>query len=420
MSLDADRVRKYKKEKSLQINGINYGRVIASRAYEVNLKMTAREFLRMLTYQYKFKLIHKNQSQMLFAYSYRGKERPDYDNIIDSAYKYARKGKIQSDFLDCVYSFSLLNFVNIFKMVYYWVKFGLAKVKKPLFVAILTAQFTSIRKKIETIISKNNYKACITFCDAHGVENLITQIANAHQIKTGTLQHGQYRILEYDVENADVEGYENFISNYLFSWGKVTQNEFSSIGINNDRVLLAGAIKSFSQNHIAERHEPLGVFGVVLCGNVYNESNLGLIKIANKIAKKYNLKYILRMHPKNEENYYLKECDSQYLVKGIKSIENYEYAKMIDFSILHMTGVFVELLSINSPMFIFKDKYMVSLFELDGATFSDLVEFDSCYEKFCKHDKEFLKKQYNLYRNYNCTSDLECSYLKLYKEKLLK
>ncbi len=416
---EADRVRNLKKAKVLQINGLNFGRIIATRAYDPSIKNVSREFARMLLYQYKLSIKHKSNSELLFAYSYRGKGRSDFDNIIDSAYSYAEDNNIESDFLDCVYSFSLLNSLSIFKMFYYWIKFIISRVQHPLLIAILVSQFTKFEKNFKKILKDNNYKAVISFCDAHGVENELTQLAIKHGIKTATLQHGQYRIVDHKVENADIESYENFISDYLFSWGKVTQDEFASVGIDPSRILQAGAIKSFSNNTKVEGHENFGIFGVVLCGNAYNESNINMIGIANEIAKKYNMKYVLRLHPKNDESYYKKYCDTKYLKDCIRKIENYEYADIVDFSILHMTGVFVELLSINSPVFVFNDKYMAKVFLLEGATFQNTKDFYEIFSKYQNDRTSFLRNQYRIYRDYNCTSDLESRYLELYKQYLL-
>lgn len=420
MSIEAERVREYKRNGAFKQDGIDYARVIATRAYDPSLKNTIKEYIRLCSYQFVFSLCESDNSKMIFVYSYRGKGRSDFDSIFDTAEGFATNAGISHDVYNGIYKFSLKNVFKIIKPFPLWVKFRRQNVKYPFYASILVAQFLEFRKVFEKVLNTHSYKACVTFCDAHGVENMFTQMANAKGIKTATLQHGQYRILPKDNEVADVEAYENFISNYLLAWGEMTQEEFSSVGIDSGRIIPVGAIKGFSKNEKINEHRKQGVFGVVLCGNVYEKTNLNMISLANEIAHTYGMKYILRMHPKNDENYYVGKCDKECLEKAIKKIENYEYAEMVDFSILHMTGVFVELLSINSPMFIFSDENMADLFKIDNATFTSFKEFEIVYGEFLNHEDEFKSKQYALYRKFNRTGNLEEQYVTAYNKYLLK
>lgn len=419
MSIEADRVRNYKKNSAFRFDEIDYARAIATRAYDPSKKNVIREFIRMCTYQFKFVLTENKNSEMIFVYSYRGKGRKDYDYIFDQAESFATMANIPHDVYNGVYTFDLRNVFKIGKAFQLFWRFKKRNVEHPLYSAILVAQFTEFKTLFEEVIKSHNYKACVTFCDAHGVENIFTQLANKNGMKTATLQHGQYRILPKEYENHDIEVYENLTSDYLMAWGKVTQNEFAKVGIEKDRIILAGAIKEFSMNKKIVDHKKLGVFGVILCGNVYEKTNLAMIELANKIAKRYNMKYILRMHPKNNADYYINKCDKEFLEKGIRSIENYEYAAMVDFSILHMTGVLVELLSINSPMFIYSDEQMADIYKLEGATFSCLEEFFEIYKVFLNDESLYKDKQHSLYGEFNCAENLCSQYGKAYRDYLI-
>lgn len=402
-----DRSREYKKNKAFIIDGIDYSRVIATRAYNASFKNTFREFLRFLAFDYDFSF-KENSGKILVVYSYLGKGRADFDSIVDM---FCHTLKYNYDRLDFIYKIRIVYIIKkLVHMVWLYFKFLFSKVRNPFFAAILSSQFIHYKGKLEKYLKNNNYELLVSFCDAHGIENMITQIAKEKGIKTATLQHGQYRVLKRETENADIESYDNFISDYLLAWGERTTEEFVKAGVDESRILPVGALKSFSKNERIPLHDGLNIFGVVLDGNIYHDSNVLMIKYANYLAKKFNLKYILRLHPKNNLNDYINLCDSDCLLKSISRIENSEYAKMVDFSIVHMTGVFVELLSINSPMILMKDDYLEDIFAIKGMFFRNEDEMDVVYNSFKSNPKEYTEEQYKLYRKFNSGGNLEENY----------
>lgn len=398
--------RYYKQRDELVIDGIDYARVIATRTYNITLKNRIKEFVRLCVFDYKIKYNSQNNN-LLTVYSYKGKGRKDYDDIL------SRFIDMIDSNTDTIYFICGIEakhcFIRLKNFIYIFIKLLKGRIKHPFFAACLTAQFLHWKKNIHQRINFKKYKLLTTFCDAHGIENLITQIANQYCI-TATLQHGQYRVLKPETENADVEAYENFSSDYLFAWGEVTKEEFIKVGINKERILVVGALKPFSNNVKITQHNSKKVFGVILDGNIYHQSNIEMIKVANKLAEKYNLKFILRMHPKNEESLYITACNTRYLLRAIKGVENQKYANEVDFSIIHMTGVFVELLSINSPMFLYDDKYLEDIFKIDGSTFTDFLYLDKLYNIFDNDREKFSYNQYKLYRRFNAAGNVKENY----------
>ncbi len=401
--------RKLKQNCNFRINQIDYARVIATRVYNRSMKNTLKEFIRMCVFDYDFRIIEKSQSDVLCTYSYRGKGRMDYDDIFD---KFCSFVDNRCDKVEFIYRKRVRYiFLKLFYAVKYYFALKRWKVDNPLYVAIVLAQFLRYEAIINKKIVWKKYSLMVSFCDAHGVENMMAQIARNHNVKTATLQHGQYRTLKRQTENADVEAYENFVSDYLLAWGEKTREEFVKGGINRERILLVGALKPFSYNQREENDGILNVFGVVLNGNVYEKNNLRMISYANKLAEKYNLRYVLRLHPQNSEDTYLSQCDSRFLLKKINCTENVDYMRMVDFSLVHMSGVFVELLSINSPIFVMNDVFLEDIFKLKGATFSNEDELYSLYKRFRCDSKVFKEEQYGVYRQFNQYGDLQTNYL---------
>ena len=401
-----NKVRNIKKNKNLILNNINYGRVIATRFYDNSCKNMLKEFIRLIFFDYEIKYIF-HDSKILSIYSYRNKNRKDYDDIVDG---FRNILDYQCDTLEFIYKLSLKECILKIKYLVKYIFKLYNQIENPIFTSIILSQFLRFESVLLKTIHWNKYMLCVTFCDAHGIENLTTQIASNKKIITATLQHGQYRVLKPETENADVESYENFISDYLFAWGEMTKKEFLKAGLDQNRIITVGAIKSFSNNTCLQFQKTKNVFGVVLDGNIYKESNIQMIHYANLLANKFDLKYIVRLHPKNNWKDYSKYCDSNKLHSVLTKVENYNYANKIDFSLVHMTGVFVELLSINSAIFLMEDEYLEELFKVEGSTFSNINELEELYIKYNKEQQLFLNKQYKLYRKFNQAGNIKENY----------
>lgn len=399
------RIEQIRNHKALIIDGINYGRVIAMDLYDTTCKGYIKQLVKCLLFEYKVK--RNGESDCIFEYSLSYVKRRDYDGIRDYFFK------IFPDFsyvsIDKVKSIKHI-FSKVFICFGRWISFLFRGVKSPFLCTILVTEYKPLEKKIKDTVCFDKIKLAVSFCDARGEDNLFTQMANARGAKTVTLQHGQYRVLNEEKEKADVEAYKNFISDYLLAWGEVTKREFIKGGISGERVLPVGALKSFSDATIPPKHKFKGVFGVVLCGEIYIDTNIAMINFANKLAEKYGLKYFLRMHPKNNAERYLKHVNRDALSEYSFHVKNEEYVEKVDFSIIHMTGVFVELLGLNSVLFVYDDKYMEDLFKIVPYTFSEEKKLFSLYEKMLECREEFEREQYQYYIDFNNGYHLEENY----------
>lgn len=399
------RIEQIRNHKALTIDGINYGRVIAMDLYDTTLRGYIKQLVKCLLFEYQVK--RKGECDCILEYSLSYVKRRDYDGIRDFFLKifpdfsYLSIDKVKS--IKHIFSKVIFCFVR-------WMRFLINGVKSPFLCAILVTEYKPLERKIIDVVCFDKIKLATSFCDAKGEDNLFTQLANARGVKTVTLQHGQYRVLSEENEKADVEAYKNFISDYLLAWGEVTKREFIKGGISGERVLPVGALKSFSGAAIAPKHKSKGVFGVVLCGEIYAGTNMDMINLANKLAEKYGLKYFLRMHPKNNVKRYLKYVNKDVLSEYSVNVKNEEYVEKVDFSIIHMTGVFVELLGLNSVLFVYDDKYMEDLFKIVPYTFSEEKKLFSLYEKMLECREEIETEQYKYYIDFNNGCHIEENY----------
>lgn len=398
-----NKVRNRKKNKILEKDGINYGRVIAMQTYDPSKKAMLKEFVRLCCFNYTCEINGNQDSKKCLFYSLRSAKRNDYDEII------ALFRKSNPDFyeMDLVQFKSIKNiFLKLGLLVINLLRFGIGQVDDTILSALVATQYMTLNMQLKKEQIINEVDVLVTFCDAFAPDNLITQIALNNGHVTATLQHGQYRILSPGNEIADAEAYENFISDYMLTWGQATVDEFNRVGIDSNRLIKVGALRSFSSNKRIENNVEQKTFGVVLSGETYKETNVSIIKLANEVSKKYKLKYFLRMHPRNVVDYYLKYCDESALCGYSSNIGNHEYATMVDFSFIHMTGVFVELLSINSPIIMFKDSLLEQIFWIDPYCVRDIEQFDKFYMSFLSNKEKVLEEQYKKYLYFNMSGDL--------------
>lgn len=414
-STSIHKVRTRKMNPKLFIDGINYGRVIATQTYNVSYKSIIKELVRLFIFNCKVEIEGNKSSNICFFYSFKSSNRKDLDSIAD-LFKESIKD------IKYIHFIRYISLKNLFEKIYmfskYFREFLMQGVEDSCISAIVVTQYLMQKNYIDQFkIFDDELTIFITFCDAHGIDNLLTQIANRKQIKTITLQHGQYRILSDGNEIADAELYENFISDYMLVWGQATVDEFIRVGIDADRLIKVGALKAFSFNKNSCKYEINSTFGVVLSGDPYKETNINMIKLANQIAEKHNLKYFVRFHPRNQRDLYLKYCKEEYLTGSSSNIENSEYAKIVDFSLIHMTGVFVELLSVNSLIIVYKDKFIEKIFEIDPYCIQDIKEFDELYKLFLTNKNQILEDQLNKYKYFNEPGNVLANY-KLAIEKI--
>lgn len=397
-NMDINDIRKAKEDNNYIIENINYARVNAMRMYDTSLKGLLKEIV--LLFGYDFNIIYndKSHSKKYLIYTLRSALRHDYDEIIEMFQK------INQDFdlIEVIQVKSIKNiFVKLLKLLKYSVHFFSNRVKKPFQTAITTTKYNLLYDKLHTEMFLNDAQIIVTFCDAYSPDNLITQIAKLKGIKTATLQHGQYRILSEGNENADSEAYENFISDYLFTWGQATVDEFSKVNICKERLIKTGALRSFTFNNRIDINMNKKIFGVVLCGEAYKDTNIRMIKLANSFYEKYGLKYFLRMHPRNTQKDYLVHINEKALHGFSNNIGNDDYANIVDFSLIHMTGVFVELLSINTPIVVYKDVFLEETFQIEPYCISDLDSLSKFYDNLLINTEKILNDQYNKYHYFN-------------------
>ena len=326
-----------------------------NKIYKIKLTLYA------LFYSSKIKLIDFNKNKkkkILFFYGDYASKSEHHFNMIKFLKLTVSNNFEVSDFK----IINRLSFINFFKKLvltlnfYFNVK-NKDSLSNKLMFSCLAAKGVIEYRYYDSIIKKflNYNPIVINFCDAIGEENIIAQVSNKSKLKTITLQHGQYNINKKKTISADDESYNNFVSTYMFCWGKETIKELTRSNIDRKRFFVTGLLKKKLKKKYLLSNKKKNTFGVVLSGNNQTQYNLDLINFSNHLSKEYNLNYFIRMHPSNHEIFIRKFTNNKCLkVLNYKNKENNKYFRACDFTLIGRSGFYLDCIEFKKK-FIFYD-----------------------------------------------------------------
>lgn len=155
-----------------------------------------------------------------------------------------------------------------------------------LFVLNCAEQFLNAHKDIEHIILNT---------DVHKVSRAIVLLARNRKIKTYVMQHGS-TVLEY--------GYLPVISNYIFTWGKLSNDWFLDRGTNQSNLITTGTPKMDTiQNFNIQKEGIKEVENVLLILNPIGERNVrDFLRIVKKAGLDTNYNLVIKLHPGSVDN----------------------------------------------------------------------------------------------------------------------
>lgn len=392
-------IQELKKNKKLVKNNINFAKVMAVRLYPEGWIYTLKCLIFSIVYRVNLTYVD-NSSDILLSYNFNEGKRKDYDYIINKMKKIiGRSNELKINY--GIYPARILHEIKmIVKKLYLYRNLDLSFSDK-IRVSALDNCYDKVLNELGKI--EINVSLYISFCDSYLEENLVAQYLGQKDIITATLQHGQYLHIKKGSETKDAEGYLNFVSDYLFSWGEVTKLEFLKANIQEERILTLGALKEFSNRNIIKNNSLSNQFGLILNGETHASTNIKMIEISNRIAEKYSLSYFIRPHPMNNMKKYLRFVDDKFYLGIVDDTMN--YGNNLDFSILNMTGVFVELLSNNAPFFVFYDDGTEDIFKIDMIKFENISEFHIKYQYLNNNKETFLQLLSDQYYRFNCCED---------------
>jgi glutathione peroxidase-family protein len=311
-------------------------------------------------------------SDVVVFYSHILSGRLDYEDIVTTLYKYLKGLPVSLVYLhkDKI----IFNKVAIFFRIYKYYKVlgsGVARLER-LKLSVLYARTTMMIDNFDKFFVDKDIKLIITFCDATDVDNILTQLSMKYGIKTATLQHGQYHILNVDVpEN---QALMNLQSDYLFAWGEATKNEYEHCNRSGRTSIIPLGICSVDYEE-SIKYDGLkidGGFIVSLNADNFKFQNLKMIDTISKFCKYNGFFFSIKFHPSNNRAYYSYATDS---------VSYRQESGCNPIYVVYTSGVLVKYLASANLLLIFKDDITPGIFRDNLIGFSSVSELSVLFEK---------------------------------------
>lgn len=159
-------------------------------------------------------------------------------------------------------------------------------------------------------------KKLIFFFDVLEIDNILVQKCNKLNYMTYTLEHGivngSYDYVDYKCSHAKC----------LLLWGEFSKQTARQCCVAESRIKLTGNLNSLLKNptiiHTQKQVDHIHRFIVCLSGVITKgdwQKNKELIEIADFIADKYSVPYILKIHPADKMTHYLSFINQNHCTK---------------------------------------------------------------------------------------------------------
>ena len=226
--------------------------------------------------------------------------------------------------------------------------------------------------------------------DVHKVSRAIVLLARNRNIKTYVIQHGS-TVLEY--------GYLPVISDYIFTWGRLSNNWFLERGTNENKLITTGTPKMDSiKKYKIHKDAIKKVKNILLILNPIGEKNVrDFIRIVKEANLDTNYNLVIKLHPGSTDNRNIVE-------EFFKNYDNKIYKKENTHKLIYDSDVVITTTSTvgNETIAFYKPLVQVKIANTEPSL---------DYEKFnCSHVVQDAKELENLIVNVDRLESKKANY----------
>lgn len=247
--------------------------------------------------------------------------------------------------------------------------------------------------KIFKRLDLTKYKLLVCYYDSIIHECMLTLICKRLGIKTATLQHGQFNAWrENTFVNCGLEFYAS-PSDYQLCWNKFARVEAMKCGWKESQLPVVGVMSNIGRKMERCVKPNNNIFGVVISHPSWEHENVEMIKAANILASRYNLRYYLKLHPNYKEDYFKDRVDAAYYIGNVeKGIDTLKYCNMVDFTIVGSTSFYVEMVYCYHDIIRYSSKLPSDKYRdiEDVCVFGNASEIVLSYQNLNKRNKDNL------------------------------
>lgn len=310
----------------------------------------------------------KGTGEIVFLYSNANKNRKYVLNKIQKVAQLSENRTILKP-SNKVYVYKFCDIIHLIKWRNKLIDSGFNKATSNyLAIHILYAylNLNAIKRKL----SDEKINLIMSVHDTRLIDSVVIQYYNSIGICTCGLQHGE--INRFDAE----EEYGLSFSKYHCIYSQYTYDIIKNF-IKKEQFYFKLGMPQLIGMKERTIHNTLGVFGVFLNYYVFEKENIELIKFANQISVKYNLKYIIKLHPSLDEKKYVQLTNNRCIKRYKDNIDLGELIEKIDFGIFSKSTMFFELICLNIPCLEYKNGNFdnVNLLQVNN-----IAKFDEYYD----------------------------------------
>ena len=428
MSKDKNIARVIKKLDEIRfkrLEGLNIGTINFIEIYELlhdkrKISYSFKQAVKCLFVKYDYSFLEIDGKVIIFL-SHLYENRNDNIKQVNNLSDYIRDSKVISGKLLKTFNFNdiLLNLKYLKYVLQWWQSLtgmNLSSYYKINIIIMLIDNY-----KWLTLLKMNEHSIrkimiLVVFFDVIRYDSIFVQYCQSLNIPTVTLQHGHFK--ERDLTGKDdLAGfaYQYSSSDYFFAWGRYSKEEALISGMDERKIICVGCPTYIGLKEFP-RQGPSNIFGVVLAGGdgKVDNANNRMIVIANAVAKKFQMKYVLKVHPVYSTETYKKVVDSRYLYRVCNKFETiFNFAESVSFSLTMDTTVYGELLYLHSIAFRYIDKDLDDLLykHLCDGNFHNIQDLSvfvddmrvnkGKIEEVCDKNRAILFESGNIKDNYN-------------------
>ena len=259
-------------------------------------------------------------------------------------------------------------------------------------------------------INFSKYKFLCVFNDSDLYECFWVLQFQRQNIKTATLQHGQFNAWKENTTLNCALEFRASVSDYFLCWNKFTKDEAIRTGLNPMKLPVLGIIGNIGKDSVRCEKPNNRTFGIVMSHPNWEQENIAMIKAANILASSLNYKFVVKLHPRYAPNYFDDFVDMEYFAGVVKKEMNvWDYVNSVEFSIVGSTSVFVEMIFYHHEVIRYSSKDLSDKYRdvACGKSFSLPEEIIDVYHASLKEpeSKSFdylcsvsnCKKEYNTF-----------------------
>lgn len=319
--------------------------------------------------RYTLECIGKSGLVFLFssAYADRSDHKENFDKVLSqvqdkSVLVYEKGGYFK-------------NIFRLHKIITIFHKLGRIRISSQLkrFICYWIYSYICEQEEIESVLRKNDVKmkALISYCDVMPVDSMLVQYYKNFNVKTLTMQHGQFNV---ETEKGKA-AYEKSYSDYFLCFGNYTKTTCKKLKINQDKLIPLGPPEIIGKKlpaHMKKMYQQK--FGVVMSSFEERDENIRLLDCADMIANETGYMGMIRPHPSLDISEYTDfiNVDKIHVCDKKESIE--DFMLNVDFAIVGTSSVFQSFVLMLVPIY----RYIVEgkedpFREISWCAFSDIA-----------------------------------------------